>query len=640
MFNYLLSICSTVATDFQGEGGFPWNRALKYKRPDEAALVGTLGLLTLEACFADNMLGEVKMIGCLFLYELARGDIALRLLPGTAHTSSYAHLLLSTFFAKHQNWGHRVKAFDIGALPFLVTACLLRAQSAGTGTDGDPSPRFPPVPGVVTSGRVNPDPLSLRMNAGDGQAFLLAVFKAATEALPPPVAAIETAPTCTHIVHVPLATTLAEGHATDDDPASPGVSRRDRALQSTLRAGGGGGARCSSDQGGLLGALERLGFDQTELEEQAGRLLASLGLHRFTTVEQRPADPAAPMDLPFDLTGHREADTPLAASFLSQIRDDIRDSNRSGATKVGLTCCPSAALQSLRRSVVSAGDRPSGTGAPGVVAAASSLIKDALVGLGELDGALLEFLQREGVKVQEGVRTLCAAVAGGVPLSPPSSSLPPSSAGGADAATLDFQLQRLSGTLPSVDFQTLVSALINRDTRQRLRLCLPGLPTLQPVLQAVAVCALRTVRLSQASRCLALGATLRHQLLTLGSSLLMRCALDVCTALLDGPTGDESTEAGALQLDAGRVRSLVGAQLVLCPAGEMDDSVLSHRVRLRAEVLQDVVAHVRATDVPLLDAVAHVRATLRCTLAFLVAHGECSSSSGAGGPGAGGPDVL
>jgi hypothetical protein len=165
------------------------------------------------------------------------------------------------------------------------------------------------------------------------------------------------------------------------------------------------------------------------------------------------------------------------------------------------------------------------------------------------------------------------------------------------------------------------------------------------VLQAVAVCALRTVRLSQASRCLALGATLRHQLLTLGSSLLMRCALDVCTALLDGPTGDESTEAGALQLDAGRVRSLVGAQLVLCPAGEVDDGVLSHRVRLRAEVLQDVVAHVRATDVPLLDAVAHVRATLRCTLAFLVAHGECSSSSGAGGPGAGGPgaggpDVL
>ncbi len=68
MYALLHNMCSTVAADFLGEAGFPWNRALKYKRPDASALVGTSGLQTLEACFADNMLGGewVQWLPCVF----------------------------------------------------------------------------------------------------------------------------------------------------------------------------------------------------------------------------------------------------------------------------------------------------------------------------------------------------------------------------------------------------------------------------------------------------------------------------------------------------------------------------------------------------------------------------------------------
>ncbi len=42
---------------------------------------------------------------------------------------SYAPLLLSLLFSKYQNWGRRVKAFDIGALPFLLTASVLASKA-------------------------------------------------------------------------------------------------------------------------------------------------------------------------------------------------------------------------------------------------------------------------------------------------------------------------------------------------------------------------------------------------------------------------------------------------------------------------------------------------------------------------------
>jgi hypothetical protein len=47
---------------------------------------------------------------------------------------SYARLLTSIMFSKYQNWGRRVKAYDIGLLPFLLVHTVLAFRSRSLGS--------------------------------------------------------------------------------------------------------------------------------------------------------------------------------------------------------------------------------------------------------------------------------------------------------------------------------------------------------------------------------------------------------------------------------------------------------------------------------------------------------------------------
>ena len=80
MLQFLDDITPTVLTAYDPKK-LPWDRVLKYKRPDDASTNGSAVLSLLDAFFADTMLGEVKALGAFFLYELARGDVALKMLP-------------------------------------------------------------------------------------------------------------------------------------------------------------------------------------------------------------------------------------------------------------------------------------------------------------------------------------------------------------------------------------------------------------------------------------------------------------------------------------------------------------------------------------------------------------------------------
>ncbi len=77
---FLTHILPSVLTTYRPDL-LPWDRTVKYKRPELAATSDLSVLQLLDAFFADNLLGEIKALGVFFLYELSRGDIGLRLLP-------------------------------------------------------------------------------------------------------------------------------------------------------------------------------------------------------------------------------------------------------------------------------------------------------------------------------------------------------------------------------------------------------------------------------------------------------------------------------------------------------------------------------------------------------------------------------